>query len=207
MEDEEEEEFEEPDGPSEFFGWVQAVISTVIVVVLIFTFALRIISVDGSSMYPTLYNNDRIITVSRLIDHNYEYGDIVVLRKKSFQEEAIVKRVIATEGQTVNIDFYNGLVYVDGVILQEEYINEPTFLSYDTQFPLVVPEGCIFIMGDNRNASIDSRSTSIGVVDERSVLGKAVLIALPGVGEEPYNEGGRQFSRISFLTGRGAENG
>ena len=99
----------------------------------------------------------------------------MVLREESFLEEPIVKRVIATEGQTVDIDFEAGVVYVDGEALDEPYINEPTYMEEGTEFPLTVPEGCIFVMGDNRNHSSDSRDSRLGTVDTRCVLGKAVF--------------------------------
>ena len=111
---------------------------------------------------------------------DYKYGDIVVLRKEAFLEEPIVKRVIATEGQTVDSDFDAGVVYVDGQALEEDYINEPTCLEEGTEFPLTVPEGSIFVMGDNRNHSNDSRDSRLGTVDARYVIGKAVFLAFPG---------------------------
>jgi signal peptidase I len=186
----------------ELYGWVQAVISTIVIVVLLFTFIVRVISVDGSSMYPTLYHGDRVLIVNSMLAPNYEYGDIVVLRKLGFSEKAIVKRVIATEGQTVNINFSTGRVYVDGQPLDEVYVNSPTNLSYDVTFPTTVPEGCIFVMGDNRNASADSRLSAIGMVDTRCVIGKAFLLCFPGGGEGEFCEGGMQFGRIGLLNGQ-----
>lgn len=104
----------------------------------------------------------------------------MVLRKESFLPEPIVKRVIATEGQVVDIDFFSGAVFVDGQQLHEDYVNEPTFLEEGMEFPLTVPKGSIFIMGDNRNASNDSRDVRLGAVDARYVIGKAVFLAFPG---------------------------
>ncbi len=164
----------------DLYEWTQALVGSVLAVVLVFTFLIRLIGVDGHSMVPTLQNGDRLLVLSSLLDHDYEYGDIVVLREESFLEEPIVKRVIATEGQTVDIDFEAGIVYVDGEALDEPYINEPTYMEEGTEFPLTVPEGCIFVMGDNRNHSSDSRDSRLGTVDTRCVLGKAVFLAFPG---------------------------
>ena len=109
-----------------------------------------------------------------------EYGDIVVASKDSYDDGApIIKRVIATEGQTVNIDFDQGVVYVDGIELDEPYTYTPTNVQEGMSFPLVVEEGCVFVMGDNRNQSRDSRSPEIGLVDKREILGKAVFLILP----------------------------
>ncbi len=167
----------------DLYEWTQALVCSVLAVVLLFTFVVRLIGVDGHSMVPTLQDGDRLLVLNSLWDSDYEYGDIVVLRKESFLEEPIVKRVIATEGQTVDIDFASGSVYVDGELLEEDYINEPTYVDEGTQFPLTVPEGSIFVMGDNRNHSSDSRSSDLGTVDTRYVIGKAVFLLFPGADE------------------------
>ena len=182
----------------ELYEWTQALVASVLAVVLVFTFLIRLIGVDGHSMVPTLQNGDRLLVLSSLLDNDYEYGDIVVLREESFLEEPIVKRVIATEGQTVDIDFEAGIVYVDGQVLDEPYINEPTYMEEGTEFPLTVPEGCIFVMGDNRNHSSDSRDSRLGTVDTRCVLGKAVFLAFPGADDVT---GKREFGRIGLIDG------
>ena len=182
----------------ELYEWTQALVGSVLTVVLVFTFLIRLIGVDGHSMVPTLQNGDRLLVLSSLLDSDYEYGDIVVLREESFLEEPIVKRVIATEGQTVDIDFEAGGVYVDGEALDEPYINEPTYMEEGTEFPLTVPEGCIFVMGDNRNHSSDSRDSRLGTVDTRCVLGKAVFLAFPGADDVT---GKREFGRIGLIDG------
>ena len=120
----------------------------------------------------------------------------MVLRKDSFLEEPIVKRVIAVGGQTVNIDFKTGGVYVDGKLLEEDYVNELTYLEEGTEFPLTVPEGSVFVMGDNRNNSSDSRDSRLGTVDTRYVIGKAVFLIFPG---ESQSTGTREFSRIGLI--------
>ena len=180
----------------DLYEWTQALVCSVLAVVLLFTFVVRLIGVDGHSMVPTLQDGDRLLVLNALWDSDYAYGDIVVLRKESFMEEPIVKRVIATEGQTVDIDFASGSVYVDGELLEEDYINEPTYVEEGTQFPLTVPEGSIFVMGDNRNHSSDSRSSDLGTVDTRYVIGKAVFLLFPGADEGTAR---RDFGRIGLI--------
>ena len=184
----------------DLYEWTQALVCSVLAVVLLFTFVVRLIGVDGHSMVPTLQDGDRLLVLNALWDSDYAYGDIVVLRKESFLEEPIVKRVIATEGQTVDIDFASGSVYVDGELLEEDYINEPTYVEEGTEFPLTVPEGSIFVMGDNRNHSSDSRSSDLGTVDTRYVIGKAVFLLFPGADEGTTD---RDFSRIGPIRGIG----
>ena len=180
----------------DLYEWAQALVCSVLAVVVVFTFAIRLIGVDGHSMVPTLQDGDRLLVLNSMLYHDYQYGDIVVLRKDSFLEEPIVKRVIATEGQTVDIDFTTGSVYVDGKLLKEDYINELTFLEEGTEFPLTVPKGSIFVMGDNRNHSSDSRDSRLGTVDARYVIGKAVILAFPGPDEWT---GERSFERIGVI--------
>ena len=182
----------------ELYEWVQALVGSVLLVVLIFTFVVRLIGVDGSSMEPTLKHGDRLLVLNSLWYDDYRYGDIVVLRKDTFMEEPIVKRVIATEGQTVDIDFDEGVVYVDDVALEEDYINDYTYLEVGTEFPLTVPQGSVFVLGDNRNHSSDSRDSRLGTVDNRYVIGKAVFLAFPGTGEHAYAEK-RTFGRIGVI--------
>ncbi|MBE6963796.1 MAG: signal peptidase I [Ruminococcaceae bacterium] len=180
----------------EQYEWVQALVYSVLAVVVLFTFVVRLIGVDGRSMVPTLRHGDRLLVLNPILYDGYRYGDIVVLRKATFMEEPIVKRVIATEGQTVDINFRTGEVYVDGKLLKEDYINELTFQEEGTEFPLIVPKGEVFVMGDNRNHSADSRHSGLGTVDCRYMLGKAVAIAFPGISEET---GKREFDRIGTI--------
>ncbi len=179
------------------YEWTQALVCSVLTVVLVFTFLVRLIGVDGHSMVPTLQDGDRLLVVNSLLHHDYQYGDIVVLRKSSFMTEPIVKRVIATAGQTVDIDFTTGSVYVDDILLEEDYIAELTFQQEGTEFPLTVPEGSVFVMGDNRNHSNDSRDSHLGTVDTRYIIGKAVFILFPGADEETEK---RDFSRIGIIS-------
>ena len=183
----------------DLYEWVQALVCSVLTVVLVFTFGIRLIGVDGHSMVPTLQDGDRLLVTTSLLSGDYEYGDIVIIQKGSFAGgEPIVKRVIATGGQTVDIDFETGAVYVDGTLLEEDYITELTFVEEGTEFPLTVPEGSIFVMGDNRNHSSDSRDASLGTVDTRYVIGRAVLLAFPGADE---TTGKRDFGRIGLIGG------
>ena len=195
----EEKEIREKEGQGrELYEWLQALVCSVLAVVLLFTFVIRLIGVDGSSMEPTLKHGDKLLVLSSLLYDDYQYGDIVVLRKDTFLREPVVKRVIATENQTVDIDFDTGSVYVDGELLEEDYINDLTYTDEGMEFPLKVPEGSIFVMGDNRNHSTDSRDTRLGTVDARYVIGKAVVLVMPGTGEKNYVEE-RDFGRIGVM--------
>ena len=177
------------------FDWVQSLVVALLVCVLLFTFVGRIVNVSGTSMLDTLRNNDRIV-ISDLF-YTPKRGDIVVLRKTSFSDEPIVKRVIALGGQTVNIDFEKGVVYVDGEALDEPYIPEPTRRRIDFEDETLVPDGCVFVMGDNRNGSTDSRNDRIGFVDERLVIGKALLLIFPGT-DRQHGES-IEWSRIGVI--------
>jgi len=159
------------------YEWADALVYALIFIVLLFTLILRVTSVEGYSMEPTLYNNDTLI-LSKLF-YTPKRGDIVVITKTSFREEPIVKRIIAVGGQSVDIDFNRGIVYVDGVEQSEPYINAPTQREGDMSFPLVVPEGFVFVMGDNRNNSTDSRFSIIGLIDERMIMGRVLFRILP----------------------------
>ena len=165
-------------------------------IMLIFLLLFRMVIVSGSSMYDTLRDGDWLILISNVFYQEPEYGDIIVASKDSFNDgEAIVKRMIATEGQIVDIDFNAGIVYVDGVALDEPYTYTPTNIHEGLTFPLLVRENCIFAMGDNRNESKDSRHPDIGLIDKREILGKAIVLLLPG--SEEFT--GRDFNRIGAL--------
>ena len=192
------EEKKQRESGRELYEWVQALVCSVLAVVILFTFVIRLIGVDGRSMVPTLQDGDRLLVLNSMLYDDYQYGDIVVLRKDTFLKDPIVKRVIAVEGQTVDIDFSTGSVYVDGALLDEDYINELTFLEEGTEFPLTVPNGSVFVLGDNRNHSSDSRDSRLGTVDSRYVIGKAVFLAFPGTGENRYAEK-RTFERIGVM--------
>ncbi len=162
----------------DIYDWIQCLISALIVCVLVFVFIFRVIDVKGTSMVPTLNNQDKML-VSGLF-YKPKAGDIVVFKKDEYDpEKALVKRIIATEGQKINIDFDKGIVYVDEVPLEEDYINDITTTKLDFIGPKTVPEGCVFVMGDNRNMSTDSRKAEIGMVDSRLIIGKVYCILFP----------------------------
>ncbi|WP_417044715.1 signal peptidase I [Dysosmobacter sp.] len=176
---------------------VQTLMCAVLVLVLLFTFVVRVVQVDGESMRETLQDQDLLLVLDNWLCGDFQPGDIVILQEEDFNGGVpIVKRVIATEGQTVDIDFANGTVYVDGVELEEPYIREPTWTDEGAEFPLTVPEGCVFVMGDNRNDSDDSRNPSLGPVDTRSVLGRVLVLAVPGITAETQQ---RDWSRVGIL--------
>ena len=170
----------EPQSPGrEMYQNVRTLVTVLAVLILAFTFAARIIVVSGPSMENTLQNGDAMLVWS--LGYTPKQGDIVVLTKRSYQEDSIVKRVIATGGQRVDIDYASGTVYVDGVALEEDYIKERMQIpSYgEGTNHVTVPEGCLFVMGDNRNQSADSRYPEIGIVDERCVIGRVVAVIFP----------------------------
>ena len=178
--------------------YLHDMICMLVVVMAVLMLFLRIIVVDGPSMERTLLNGDYMLLVSNMFYKEPKYGDVVVFSKQAYDNgKPIVKRIIATEGQTVDIDFNEGVVYVDGVALDEPYTKTLTTLKEGTTFPMVVEEGKVFVMGDNRNNSKDSRSTQIGLVDKREVLGKVAFILFPGTGMGGTEQ--RDFSRIGVV--------
>ena len=139
--------------------YLHDMICMLVAVMAVLMLFLRIIVVDGPSMERTLLNGDYMLLVSNMFYKEPKHGDVVVVSKQAYDNgKPIVKRVIATEGQTVDIDFNEGVVYVDGVAQDEPYTKTLTTLKEGTVFPLVVEEGKVFVMGDNRNNSKDSRS-------------------------------------------------
>lgn len=162
----------------DLYDWIQSLMVALVICVALFIFCVRVIDVSGSSMWPTLKNGDKMI-VSDLF-YKPKYGDVIVFKTDNYDpNKALVKRVIATEGQEISIDFDRGVVYIDGSPIEEDYIAELTTTKLDFIGPQKVPEGCIFVMGDNRNASTDSRKKEIGMVDERMILGRAYYVAFP----------------------------
>lgn len=169
------------------FEWLQMALGCILTAVLIFNFVARLSRVSGSSMDPTLQNGELMLVWS--LGYHPRPGDVVVLNKSTAEflggvgGEAIVKRVIAVGGQSVDIDYNTNTVYVDGVALDEDYTNGPMIQplpnSLMDQTHWQVPEGEIFVMGDNRNASTDSRHQWLGPIDEGYVLGRASMALLP----------------------------
>lgn len=165
---------------------------------VVFLLLFRVVIVSGPSMLDTLHDGDFLFLVGNLLYREPKQGDVVVASKDSFEDgKPIIKRVIATEGQTVDIDFEKGVVYVDGTALPEPYTRTATTLWEGTEFPLTVEEGMIFVLGDNRNVSKDSRDPEIGLIDRREVLGKAVFCFFPG---REKGELGFDFHRIGGIS-------
>lgn len=177
--------------------YLHDLITMLAIAMVVFLLLFRLVIVSGSSMYSTLWDGDWLLVLGNAFYREPEQGDIIVASKDSFNDgEAIIKRVIATEGQTVDIDFDAGIVYVDGVALDEPYTYTATNYSEGMQFPLLVEEGCVFAMGDNRNNSRDSRDPQIGLIDTREILGRALFLFFPGT-DEGNSE--RDFHRIGVL--------
>lgn len=175
----------------ELFDWIQCVVSALVTGILLFVFVGRVVNVRGTSMYDTLNNNDKVIC-SKLF-YTPKQGDIVVFRPENtgLFDYSLVKRIIAVGGQTVDIDFTQGIVYVDGQALQEPYTYEPTWKQEDFSGPITVPEGKLFVMGDNRNGSTDSRSSAVGLIDQRDIIGKVYWLILPGANMNGVKDTGR----------------
>ena len=166
------------------------------VIMVVFLLLGRIVVVSGPSMMNTLIDGDYLLVVGKPFYNTPQAGDIIVVSKDNYKSgEPIIKRVIATEGQTVEIR--DNAVYVDGVQLDEPYISSQTNAPYGNQFSCVVQKGCVFVMGDNRAVSKDSRSTEIGQIDCREIVGKAVFLFLPGVDDLTRE---RDFSRIGGIS-------
>lgn len=165
----------------DLFVWLQALMVCLVTLIVVFTFCGRVVGVKGDSMYPTLHDGDMLLL--RSVGYTPKQGDIVVLNKKSgVFDEAIVKRIIAVGGQTVSIDYTAGTVTVDGQVLEDDYIAERMTVPPDPYLSIqevTVPEGSVFVMGDNRNHSSDSRDQRLGTVDERYILGQAVMVFFP----------------------------
>ena len=161
------------------FFWLQTFVIVLAVLILVFTFVGRIITVDGPSMLPTLHDKDMLIL--RSIAYTPEQGDVIVLTKDfdHYEDQPIVKRVIAVGGQSVRIDYNESKVYVDGTALDEPYIMDQTMYEPGGDLSiqeLEIPEGHVFVMGDNRNNSSDSRHYQLGAIDNRYILGKVVTV-------------------------------
>ena len=165
--------------------------------IVIFTLCFRITCVDGRSMNNTLMDGDYVLLLNDFLCGDYEQGDVIVASKESFRNgERIIKRVIATEGQWVDINFDTGTVKVDGKILDEPYISTPTVTPEGLTFPVRFEDGCVFVLGDNRALSMDSRHPQIGQIDCREIVGKAIFIFFPG---KSVDSGERDFGRIGGI--------
>lgn len=164
---------------SGFYDWIRCILFAISIVVICLTFIFRLVDVDGTSMESTLESKDKVIVTN--LFYTPKDGDIIVISHGAEYAKPIIKRVIATEGQTIKLDYENDRIIVDGVVLDEPYINDSTFEGNygDYDIPEVVPEGKVFVMGDNRRVSLDSRRTEIGLIDFDNVIGKAQFVAFP----------------------------
>lgn len=188
-------------GVSLIISYLHDLVFLIAGVMLVFSLLFRVVVVSGPSMNNTLIDGDWILLLGNILCGEPETGDIIVASKKAYDDGTpIIKRVIATEGQTVDIDFRAGVVYVDGKPLSEPYTLTPTNIDEGVEFPIVVESGCIFVMGDNRNLSKDSRSTEIGLIDRREVLGKAIFLFFPGDPDGNTGSQQRDLSRVGGVS-------
>lgn len=160
----------------EMFDFFKDFITYLIVIGLLASTVISFTTVDGESMLPTLHHKDFII-LSKLFEPSR--GDIVVVHNPGALDKDIIKRVIAVENDTVKFNFDTGEVFLNGEVLKEDYINTSTNLEADWNIPEVIPKGYVFVMGDNRNNSTDSRSKRVKLVDKRDITGKAWFILWP----------------------------
>lgn len=195
---------------TEIYGMLHDLVYILVTVTLLFVFVIRLVGVEGKSMLPTLQDGDFLLLESNFLygPEDIECGDIVVLNEPYHRQRSnslIVKRVIATEGQEVYIDYDEDKVYVDGEALDENYINEQDLKPIradELPLPATVPEGHIFVLGDNRNNSSDSRELNVGMIDSHCVLGKAIVVVLPGQPKDDANRviGKRDWGRIGLIS-------
>ncbi len=169
------------------YEWLDSLVFAIILILLVFVFAVRIVGVVGESMLPTLNNGDWL-TVSA-INKSIDRGDIVVVTQPNNLNEPLIKRVIAVGGDIIDINRFNGEVTVNGEVIHEPYIAAPIMKMGDFKGPVKIPEGYVFVMGDNRNESLDSRFNEIGIIDERYILGVANSRIFP-FGEREINSAG-----------------
>ena len=178
-------------------GYLRDLVHLLGAILIIFLIFFRVVVVSGDSMQNTLVDGDYLLLTGKPFYTQPEQGDIIVIAKDSYGNGTpIVKRIIATEGQVVDIDFESGEVSVDGVLLVEPYIKNLTKDFEGVSFPVKVEPGCVFVLGDNRMNSKDSRDPVIGQIDEREILGKAILLFLPGT---DHGNATRDYSRIGVL--------
>jgi len=180
------------------YCWAQALITAVVGVVLLFTFAFRLIGVSGPSMQDTLYTGDRLLVLNAAFC-DFQPGDVVVINNYNADlSDTLIKRIIAVGGQTIDIDLASSTVYVDGQPLDEPYVKGFTDTIEGTRFPLTLAEDEVFVMGDHRDHSTDSRSARLGPVKEGYLQGKALLLLIPG---QTPDAGHRDWSRVGAVSG------
>lgn len=179
---------------NEIRSFAETVFISLFVITMIFTYIFRVVNVKGSSMENTLMPEDRLITTAWC--SNPEQGDIIIVNAheavlmaddnsliyKTGLGKSIVKRVIATEGQTIDINFESGIVSVDGKVLDEPYVTATTYTdggAFTEKYPFKVPEDCVFVLGDNRPVSNDSRSEDVGLIETKNIIGKVIFRISP----------------------------
>ena len=178
------------------YCWAQALITAVVGVVLLFTFAFRLIGVSGPSMQDTLYTGDRLLVLNAAFC-DFQPGDVVVINNYNADlSDTLIKRIIAVGGQTIDIDLASSTVYVDGQPLDEPYVKGFTDTIEGTRFPLTLAEDEVFVMGDHRDHSTDSRSIRLGPVKEGYLQGKALVLLSPGTNPDL---GAREWDRIGLV--------
>lgn len=162
--------------------WVETIVTAFAIVTVVFTFIARVVTVDGGSMEPNYYDGDRVLVTS--LAGEAQRGDVVIIVHTL--DETLIKRVVATEGQVVDFDDDLGELIVDGQVVSGDVYgtrNGITFASENAgdamEFPQTVPEGCVFVLGDHRDNSTDSRKLSVGMVDRRNILGRVVFNLYP----------------------------
>ena len=166
-----------------FLDYAEVFVFAFCAVILLFTFCFRFCSVRGPSMQDTLINGERLVGSDMF--YTPERGDVIIFHETGeYYNEALVKRVIATEGETISINYSTWTVTItdtDGnkTVLDEPYRKLVDTSSYSGEYTATVPEGCIFVMGDNRNHSAASRDFRIGFVDKRQVVGKVIFRVTP----------------------------
>lgn len=161
----------------ELLDWAISIVVALALALFIRQFIFTLVRVDGPSMQPTLHHND-ILYVNRFM-YAPEVGDVIIFKPSHSPSTPYVKRVIATEGQEVFIDEQKGEVYVEGKLLNEDYISEALVSGGTIEYPYVVPDDCVFVLGDNRNNSLDSRVASVGAVSKDSIIGHVIFRILP----------------------------
>lgn len=154
--------------------------ASLVLVLLVYLLLFQLVSVSGTSMADTLFDGDYLLMLRSWAVDDFSCGDIIVASKKTYHNgELIIKRIIAVEGQVVDIDNVTGMVYVDGILLEEDYVSALTFPGNEISFPLIVGEDSYFVLGDNRGNSTDSRSSRIGLVHENEIKGKIIFLIFP----------------------------
>ncbi len=166
-------------GMANVFDWIKSVIFALVIVIFCLNFFFRLVDVKGTSMVETLQNRDKLIVTN--FNYTPKPNDIVVISHGKEYNEPIVKRVIATAGQTLKLDYENDRIIVDGIVIEEPYLDVSTFCNVeaDYEIPEVIPNGMIFVMGDNRGVSMDSRDSRIGLISVDNVIGKAQFVVFP----------------------------